>query len=67
LGNLRTDNPRDDKCHIQNANGGLLKNFYCWVLDNEKLNNGRTTKAAVSSGSEVIGEKKNNAFVRCHR
>ncbi|KAJ5588741.1 hypothetical protein N7537_011419 [Penicillium hordei] len=35
LRDLRTTDPHHDKDRIQNTNGGLLKDSYCWVLDNE--------------------------------
>ncbi|KAJ5707365.1 hypothetical protein N7488_007166 [Penicillium malachiteum] len=35
LRGLRTTNPHDDKSRIQNSNGGLLKDSYRWILDNE--------------------------------
>ncbi|KAK9853427.1 hypothetical protein MYU51_006523 [Penicillium brevicompactum] len=34
LRDLRTTNPHHDKDRIQNTNGGLLKDSYCWILDN---------------------------------
>lgn len=37
LRDLRTTNPHDDKDHIQNTNGGLLKDSYRWILDNEEF------------------------------
>ncbi|OGE46720.1 hypothetical protein PENARI_c128G09761 [Penicillium arizonense] len=36
LRDLRTTNPHDDKDRIKNMNGGLLKDSYCWILDNEE-------------------------------
>ncbi|KAJ6008970.1 hypothetical protein N7522_003986 [Penicillium canescens] len=35
LRDLRTTNPQHDKDRIQNTNGGLLKDSYRWILDNE--------------------------------
>ncbi|KAJ5531424.1 NACHT nucleoside triphosphatase [Penicillium freii] len=37
LRDLRTTNPHDDKDRIKNTNGGLLKDSYCWILDNEQF------------------------------
>lgn len=37
LRDLRTTNPCDDKNRIQNTNGGLLKDSYRWILDNEEF------------------------------
>ncbi|KAJ5930622.1 hypothetical protein N7466_006115 [Penicillium verhagenii] len=37
LRDLRTTNPHHDKDRIQNTNGGLLKDSYCWILDNEQF------------------------------
>ncbi|CAG7985254.1 unnamed protein product [Penicillium salamii] len=37
LRDLRTTDPHHDKDRIQNTNGGLLKDSYCWVLDNEEF------------------------------
>ncbi|CAG8397254.1 unnamed protein product [Penicillium salamii] len=37
LRDLRTTDPHHDKGRIQNTNGGLLKDSYCWVLDNEEF------------------------------
>ncbi|CAI7656153.1 unnamed protein product [Penicillium palitans] len=37
LRDLRTTNPHHDKDRIQNTNGGLLKDSYCWILDNEEF------------------------------
>lgn len=37
LRDLRTTNPYDDKNRIQNTNGGLLKDSYRWILDNEEF------------------------------
>ncbi|OQD86920.1 hypothetical protein PENSOL_c082G12047 [Penicillium solitum] len=37
LRDLRTTNPHHDKDRIQNTNGGLLKDSYCWVLDNKEF------------------------------
>lgn len=37
LRDLRTTNPYDDKSRIQNTNGGLLKDSYRWILDNEEF------------------------------
>ncbi|CAG8105725.1 unnamed protein product [Penicillium salamii] len=37
LRDLRTTNPHHDKDRIQNTNGGLLKDSYYWILDNEKF------------------------------
>jgi hypothetical protein len=34
---LRTTNPYDDKSRIQNTNGGLLKDSYRWILDNDEF------------------------------
>jgi hypothetical protein len=36
LRDLRTTNPHDDKDRIKNTNGGLLKDSYSWILDNEE-------------------------------
>jgi hypothetical protein len=36
LRDLRVTNPHDDKDRIKNTNGGLLKDSYCWILDNEE-------------------------------
>ncbi|KAJ5902684.1 hypothetical protein N7495_003212 [Penicillium taxi] len=35
LRDLRTTNPLDDKERIKNTKGGLLKDSYGWILDNE--------------------------------
>ena len=35
LQSLRTTDPRDDKDRIEKAKGGLLKDSYRWVLDND--------------------------------
>lgn len=37
LRDLRTTDSHHDKDRIQNTNGGLLKDSYCWVLDNEEF------------------------------
>lgn len=37
LRDLRTTNPYDDKNRIENTNGGLLKDSYRWILDNEEF------------------------------
>jgi hypothetical protein len=37
LRDLRTTNPHDDKDRIKNVNGGLLKDSYCWILDNKEF------------------------------
>ncbi|KAJ5230972.1 hypothetical protein N7489_011680 [Penicillium chrysogenum] len=37
LRDLRTTNPHDDKDRIQNTNGGLLRDSYCWIVDNEEF------------------------------
>ncbi|CAG8414590.1 unnamed protein product [Penicillium salamii] len=37
LRDLRTTNPHHDKDRIQNTNGGLLKDSYCWILDNKEF------------------------------
>lgn len=34
---LRSTDPRDDKMRIQNTKGGLLKDSYRWVLENESF------------------------------
>jgi hypothetical protein len=34
---LRTTNARDDKDRIKNTSGGLLKDSYSWILDNEEF------------------------------
>ena len=31
---LHTTNPQEDKARIEESKGGLLKDSYCWVLDN---------------------------------
>jgi hypothetical protein len=31
---LRTTNPQEDKVRIEESKGGLLKDSYCWVLEN---------------------------------
>ncbi|KAJ5531439.1 hypothetical protein N7527_004832 [Penicillium freii] len=38
LRDLRPTNPQDDKDRIKSTNGGLLKDSYCWILDNEEYN-----------------------------
>ncbi|KAJ5953283.1 hypothetical protein N7454_000179 [Penicillium verhagenii] len=37
LRDLRTTNPYDDKSRIQNTNGGLLKDSYRWILENNQF------------------------------
>lgn len=37
LRDLRTTHPPDDKGRIQNTNGGLLRDSYSWILDNEEF------------------------------
>ncbi|KAJ5461015.1 uncharacterized protein N7458_002567 [Penicillium daleae] len=37
LRDLRTTRPQDDKDRIEKTNGGLLKDSYRWILDNEKF------------------------------
>ncbi|KAJ5640336.1 uncharacterized protein N7484_008198 [Penicillium longicatenatum] len=37
LRDLRTTDPHYDKDRIQNTNGGLLKDSYCWILDNKEF------------------------------
>jgi hypothetical protein len=37
LRDLRTTNPYDDKDRIEKTNGGLLKDSYYWVFDNEEF------------------------------
>jgi hypothetical protein len=37
LRDLRTTDPHHDKDRIQNTNGGLPKDSYCWILDNEEF------------------------------
>lgn len=34
---LRTTDPRDDKRRIEQTKGGLLKDSYRWILDNEEF------------------------------
>jgi hypothetical protein len=34
---IRSTDPRDDKKRIEDTKGGLLKDSYCWVLDNAKF------------------------------
>ncbi|KAJ6016516.1 hypothetical protein N7540_011107 [Penicillium herquei] len=37
LRDLRTTDPHHDKDRIQNTNGGLLRDSYYWILDNEEF------------------------------
>jgi hypothetical protein len=37
LRDLRTTDPNHDKKRITESNGGLLKDSYCWILDNEEF------------------------------
>ena len=37
LRDLRTTDPHHDKDRIQDTNGGLLKDSYCWILDNKEF------------------------------
>lgn len=37
LRDLRTTDPHHDKDRIKRINGGLLKDSYCWILDNEEF------------------------------
>ena len=37
LRDLRTTNPSHDKDRIQNTNGGLLKDSYCWILEHKEF------------------------------
>jgi hypothetical protein len=37
LQDLRMTDPQDDKTRIEQAKGGLLKDSYCWILDNEEF------------------------------
>jgi hypothetical protein len=37
LADLRTTDPRDDKARIEQTKGGLLRDSYCWVLDNAEF------------------------------
>ena len=37
LADLRTTDPRDDKTRIEETKGGLLRDSYCWVLDNAEF------------------------------
>ncbi|KAJ5962595.1 hypothetical protein N7501_007536 [Penicillium viridicatum] len=37
LRDLRTTNPHHDKDRIQDTNGGLFKDSYCWILENEEF------------------------------
>ncbi|EPS29053.1 hypothetical protein PDE_04000 [Penicillium oxalicum 114-2] len=37
LRDLRTTHPPDDKDRIQTTNGGLLRDSYSWILDNEEF------------------------------
>ncbi|KAJ5895429.1 hypothetical protein N7495_007120 [Penicillium taxi] len=37
LRDLRTTNPYDDKSRIQNTSGGLFKDSYRWILDNDEF------------------------------
>lgn len=37
LRDLRTTSPHDDKDRIEKTNGGLLKDSYCWILNNEQF------------------------------
>ncbi|KAJ5880931.1 uncharacterized protein N7473_011984 [Penicillium subrubescens] len=37
LRDLRTTSPHDDKDRIERTNGGLLKDLYCWILDNQQF------------------------------
>ncbi|KAJ5980358.1 hypothetical protein N7481_007656 [Penicillium waksmanii] len=37
LRDLRTTSPEDDKDRIEQTNGGLLKDSYRWILDNEQF------------------------------
>ncbi|KAJ5507056.1 hypothetical protein N7527_009199 [Penicillium freii] len=45
LRDLRTTNPHHDKDRIQNTNGGLLKDSYCWILDNEDFQQWRDNQS----------------------
>ncbi|KAH6889391.1 hypothetical protein B0T10DRAFT_572778 [Thelonectria olida] len=35
IADLRLTDPRDDKTRIEQTKGGLLKDSYCWILDND--------------------------------
>ncbi|UKZ92792.1 uncharacterized protein TrAFT101_007728 [Trichoderma asperellum] len=41
LKDLRSTDPRDDKTRIQNTKGGLLKDSYRWILENENFQDWR--------------------------
>ncbi|KAJ6017869.1 hypothetical protein N7451_001248 [Penicillium sp. IBT 35674x] len=45
LRDLRTTNPEDDKDRIQSTNGGLLKDSYIWILENEEFNEWRNNQS----------------------
>ena len=37
IADLRATDPRDDKKRIEQAKGGVLKESYCWILDNPEF------------------------------
>ncbi|KAL6904324.1 hypothetical protein GGI43DRAFT_400133 [Trichoderma evansii] len=41
LKDLRSTDPRDDKIRIQNTKGGLLRDSYCWIFENETFKDWR--------------------------
>lgn len=41
---IRLCDPRDDKKRIEEAKGGLLKDAYCWILENSEFRQWRSTK-----------------------
>lgn len=41
LADLRVTNPRHDKQHSQNTNGGLLQDSYSWILDKSEFRHWR--------------------------
>ncbi|KAJ6020469.1 hypothetical protein N7540_005973 [Penicillium herquei] len=45
LRDLRTTNPHDDKDRIQSSNGGLLKDCFKWILDNEEFHQWRSNQS----------------------
>ncbi|CAI7622343.1 unnamed protein product [Penicillium manginii] len=46
LRDLRTTSPHDDKDRIERTNGGLLKDSYCWILDNKQFKQWRENRSS---------------------
>ncbi|KAJ5686456.1 hypothetical protein N7536_009075 [Penicillium majusculum] len=69
LWDLRTTDPHHDKDRIQNTNGGLLKDLYCWILDNEEGDPGKgkimLLCGIIDELTRLFGDTANISFFFC--